>query len=273
MKNRQSDRLPPLSSNEEEHLTKSNLLSYLPKYLIALVSYPKAIMSSSVPSISFHQKGNIFCDLGWWQWALKNYEKAIAITPDNHHLWLNSALCLSRLNRYLAALACYEKAIQLNPEHSDMTTYLNWAQMLRHLHRYDEALEVCNQALNRWPNEISIGLKIAEIWCDWGFPDQSLEIYTELLEKYNESDECWEEFGCFQQYRLKYYQGALAAYNRAIYYSPQNIRVWIHTGHCLYCMGRYQDAIGAYDRALKIAPHRHDIRKIRARVQKLIYDS
>ena len=269
MKNRQSNILPLFSSNEEEYLTKDGFLSYLPKYLTTLVSYPKAIMSYSIPSISWHQKGNIFFDLGWWQWALQNYEKAIAITPDNHHLWLNSSLCLSRLNRYLAALACYEKAIQLNPAPPDVITYLNWAQMLRHLHRYDDALEVCDQAFNRWPNEISIWFKSADIWCDWGRPEQSLEIYTELLEKYKESDKCWEEFGCFQQYRLKYYQGALAAYNQAVYYSPKNISVWIHTGHCLYSMGRYQDAIAAYDRALKIDPHRNDIRKVRVRIQKI----
>lgn len=269
MRNQKSDILSFLSSNNGDHLTKGSFLSYLPKYLTALLSYPKAMVSYSASSISYHQKANIFCDLGLWQWALQNYEKAIAITPNNHHLWLNSALCLSRLNRSLAALACYEKAMQLNPEHHDVTTYLTWAQMLRYLHRYDDALEVCNKAINRWPNEISIWLKSADIWCDWGRLDQSLDIYKELLEKYKRSDECWEAFGCFQQYRLNYYQGALTAYNRAVYYNPQNIRVWLHTGHCLCNLARYKDAIAAYDRALKLDPHRHDIRKVQARVQKI----
>lgn len=268
MKNQQSNILLSTFSNRGEDVTKGDLLSYFSKFFATLVSYPKMINRPSSPAISWQEKGDTFFDLGLWKWALKNYEKAIATAPDNHHLWINSALCLSRLDRFLAAIACYEKAIQLNPEHHEAVTYLNWAQTLRHLHRYEDALEVCRQAMNRWPNNVLIQVKSADIWCDWGRPDQSLKIYEGLTETYKESDEVWEAFGCFQQYRLKYYSGALTAYNRAVYYNSQNIRAWTHTGHCLCSMDRYRDAIAAYDHVLKIAPNRHDIRKVRAHIQK-----
>jgi tetratricopeptide (TPR) repeat protein len=60
-------------------------------------------------------KGVALLNLGNYEEAIKCYDKAIEIEPNNAEAWNNKGIVLGRLSNYEEAIACYDKAIELNP--------------------------------------------------------------------------------------------------------------------------------------------------------------
>jgi tetratricopeptide (TPR) repeat protein len=89
--------------------------------------------------------------------AFENVVTEISRTIENLHIslktkgeWLEEANTLYRLKRYEEALAAYEQAISLNPNHG--YTYYTKGLTLRKLKRYEEALAAYEQAIHLKPN-------------------------------------------------------------------------------------------------------------------------
>jgi len=51
--------------------------------------------------------------------AIKAYEKAIEINPNDSDAWYNKGVALDNLNKSDEAIKAYEKAIEINPNDSD----------------------------------------------------------------------------------------------------------------------------------------------------------
>jgi tetratricopeptide (TPR) repeat protein len=77
--------------------------------------------------------------------ALAVYERALQLDPQHSGSWLNKGLTLEELGRYTEALEARERALQLNPEHSE--TWHNKGAILVRLARHAEALEAYERAL------------------------------------------------------------------------------------------------------------------------------
>jgi len=61
-------------------------------------------------------KGDILANLKCYEEAIKAYEEAIELDPDNALIWNNKGVTLQDLNRYEEALEAYDKAIELKPD-------------------------------------------------------------------------------------------------------------------------------------------------------------
>lgn len=55
------------------------------------------------------------------------------------------------------------------------------------------------------------------------------------------------------------YETAIAAYDRALTFTPNNAEAWDNRGSSLGCLGRLDEAITSFDKALGQAPESHDI--------------
>ena len=56
------------------------------------------------------------------------------------------------------------------------------------------------------------------------------------------------------QYNLQKYAEAIAAYNKALRYKPDNYESWYSKGNALLNLNRYQEAILSYNQAIKYKP-------------------
>jgi tetratricopeptide (TPR) repeat protein len=64
-------------------------------------------------------KGVALLNLGNYEEAIKCYDKAIEIEPNNAEAWNNKGIVLGRLSKYEEAIACYDKAIEIEPDYAD----------------------------------------------------------------------------------------------------------------------------------------------------------
>ena len=61
-------------------------------------------------------KGNALNNLNKYDEAIKAYDKAIEINPQNSMAWYNKGNVFTNLNKYDEAIKAYDKAIEINPQ-------------------------------------------------------------------------------------------------------------------------------------------------------------
>ncbi|KAM3095619.1 tetratricopeptide repeat protein [Phormidesmis sp. 146-12] len=110
---------------------------------------------------------------------------------------------------------------------------------LRLLGNYDEYLTWTQAERNR---------RVAEIQCWASEPEQTAESKAKLF---------FEQGNIF--YASKRYEGAIASYDEALKYKPDNHYAWNNRGNALRNLQRYEEAIASFDYALKIEPNDHEV--------------
>jgi tetratricopeptide (TPR) repeat protein len=149
--------------------------------------------------------------------ALANYDRALAIRPDEPQALSNRGVTLGELGRHEAALASYDKALALRPDYAPALS--NRGNTLRALKRFDEALATYERALT------SAG-DFPEGWSNRGTTLHDMGRYAE----------------------------ALASYDRALALRPGYAHAWSNRGLALQQLGRLREALTSYDKALAIQP-------------------
>ncbi|APB98374.1 tetratricopeptide repeat protein [Polynucleobacter asymbioticus] len=100
--------------------------------------------------------------------ALEHHQKALALDPDNPEIWLNYGRSLDNLRKREEALTCYEKAVVLQPQMAE--GWFNKGKILGELRRYTEALQSYINAYQLRPTEpflLGIILHYKMLICDW----------------------------------------------------------------------------------------------------------
>ncbi len=85
-------------------------------------------------------------DLRRLEETLACYDKAIEINPKDEKAWVDKGSALDDLGRYEEALACYDKAIEINPKDVTVWNFKSW--VLDSLGRDEEASACRDKALN-----------------------------------------------------------------------------------------------------------------------------
>ena len=150
--------------------------------------------------------------------ALKAYNRAIELDPNNARAWSGRGSALHELGNYGEAVQTYDKALELDP-----TLLILWedkGSALTGQGKYDEAMQAYDKALELIPEDA------AGIWTQKG----------NVLKRQGKYDE------------------AFNAYEKAIHINPDLPEAWISKGNALNDQGKYDDAIKAFDKAIEIDP-------------------
>jgi tetratricopeptide (TPR) repeat protein len=132
--------------------------------------------------------------------------------------WQNKGVSLNELGRHEEAIACYDKALEIDP--GDGNTWSNKGTALGALGRYQDAIACLDQALRLNPES-------APAWSNKGNALDSL-------------GRCEEALGCFA---------------KALEVDPQNAVIWHNKGKSLYALTRYDQALACFDKSARIDPH------------------
>jgi tetratricopeptide (TPR) repeat protein len=225
-------------------------------------------------------EGNYFAELAQYPEAeqeyleaIKAYNQAHALDPDNFKVLNNKGDALFRLGnlqlnrlKYPEALQSYEEAIVacdqalcLNPKETfslnnkgnaltklgDLQVRLvNYSEALQ---RYKEAIDTYKEALECDPKNVSTLNNIGNALQRWGDLQANLTHNSEALQRYEE---------------------AIDTYNEALNYNPDNVSALNNKGATLKRMAdlqerqseytqalhNYQEALDTYDKILSLAP-------------------
>ena len=102
---------------------------------------------------SLLQKGNRFHHKGEFKQAEAVYDEAINLSSGKHpsliHLYNNKGSALKNLGKYEAAMICYDKALDMNPDYVE--SLYNKGELLEHFGKVDSALLYYGNIIKKYP--------------------------------------------------------------------------------------------------------------------------
>ena len=150
--------------------------------------------------------------------ALKAFDKAVQLRPDDAELWKNLGDVLGELKRPADALLTFQHVLKLNPRHWDAAD--NSGRLLHQLKRWPEAL-------------VQFDL------CDRLRPAHAPTLQIRAI--------CQRQLRKFEEY--------LADSERAYALDPANAETCNNIGDALQSLGRIEQALPWFDRSLALSPH------------------
>ncbi len=170
--------------------------------------------------------------------------------------WNLKGISLKALDRYQDAIACYDRAIELQPRFSKV--WFNKGNALRDFGKPEEALVCYDRAI-----EIEDG-KEASTWYSKGDILESLRKYQEAIACYDRAItinpafiDAWNNKGV-ALFLSGEYINALACFEKAIEIEPKYITAWNNKGRVLHQLDRHEEAIACCDRILETDPKHID---------------
>lgn len=82
--------------------------------------------------------------------AIACYDKAIQMEPENAKAWLSRGAILAKLQQYEPAIAAYDRALQIKPDVSE--AWFGRGTVLAKLQRFDEAIAAYDKAIQLKPD-------------------------------------------------------------------------------------------------------------------------
>jgi tetratricopeptide (TPR) repeat protein len=150
--------------------------------------------------------------------ALKAFDKAVQLKPDDVELWVKLGAALREFGRPADALMTYQHALKLSPRHWDAA--YGSGSILHQLGRFEEAVKQFDLCRELRPNHASTLLLR-------GLSQRSLSRFDEYL------------------------ADSLAAHAL----DPNSAETCSNIGSALLSLGRCDEALGWFDRALAIRPN------------------
>jgi tetratricopeptide (TPR) repeat protein len=152
--------------------------------------------------------------------AIAIYNKALQLRPNKDVGWYNRGISLSRLGRYEEAIASYNKALQLKTD--DDIAWYKRGYALGSLGRYEEAIASFNEALKLKPD----------------------------------CDSAWYIRG-YALGNLGRYEEAIASYDKALTLNPNDPRIF-YSKACSYALqANLDDAIANLSYASELSPEKY----------------
>ena len=149
--------------------------------------------------------------------ALKTFDKALQLKPDDPELWKNLGHVLVELERPTDALLSFQHALGLDPNQWDAT--YDSASLLHRLGRFEEALRHFDL-------------------CDGLRPNHALTLQARALAFHG----------------LQRFEEALADNQRSHQLDPANVATNNNIGDALQSLARYDEALPWFERALELKP-------------------
>jgi tetratricopeptide (TPR) repeat protein len=159
--------------------------------------------------------------------------------------WTNKGASLAFLGRHQEAIACFDRALQMNPRDS-LALYNKGNIMGTAFHRLDEANSFYDRALAINPREFRAWSNKAAMF--WG------------MGRHREQFECCEKALAINPYDARAltlkgislrssakHEAALDCFNKALEADPNFILAWISKGTSLTALNRFSEAISCFD--------------------------
>jgi len=187
--------------------------------------------------------------------ALASYDAALALTPDHAETHSNRGSALKELRRHAEALASYDRALAIAPGFAE--AHYNRGGVLKDLKQFGEALASYDRALAIRPRHPDTLNNRGNVLKEMGRIEDALASYDAALALRPTFAEALNNRGGALQ-ALKRPDEALASYDRALAIAPGYADALHNRGVMLKEMRRFADALACLDAMLAIRPNDPD---------------
>jgi tetratricopeptide (TPR) repeat protein len=140
-----AEKLVAIRGDARDWAIQGYCLGILKRYDEALASCDKEIELNPNSIPGWDKRSIVLGRLGRYDEALTSWDKVIELDPNYVRAWVSRGWLLGLLRRYEEALASCDKGIELDPNMA--RAWDNRGYVLYHLRRYDEALVCCHKAI------------------------------------------------------------------------------------------------------------------------------
>lgn len=186
-----------------------------------------------------------------WRDAIACFERALAIKPQHADALLNAGIAARKLEQPESALDFLNRLIQLYPERLD--GWINLGLLLKQIGRVDEALgcyaraiQLAPQAAELHHNHGVLAMQLNQL----ALAQASLQSAVRLKPDYIEA---WNSLGLVLK-KMQAMDQALACYQQALLLQPDHAETLKNQGVLLAETGLSAEAIACFDRALSLKP-------------------
>ncbi len=183
--------------------------------------------------------------------ALRAYDSALSMDPQQVPAWAGKADALYNLGRFEQALMTLDRARALDPHSGELVRSRGF--VLLALHRSTEALSTFQTAHQLGGDEAKVWNGQAAALYQLGRLREARRASKRALDLAPDQMDAWNTLGVICN-AMKKYQAALAAFDRALQLDPQNAKTWTNKAGVLFCLQRYGEALTLCDHALGLNP-------------------
>ncbi len=189
--------------------------------------------------------------LGRYEEALACYEKALDINPGNPAAWNNKGYSLTKLGRYNEAIKCYNQSIKSGNE--SVEPWMNLAACLNILGHDEEAVACCERGLQIEAFNPVLWLNKGNSLRNLGQLSEAIKCFDKAIEYNPRYANAWYNRGntFFEAGDI---QRALVSSEKAASLDPTLADAWLCMGNCHTRLGKFDLAMRHFDKALSLNP-------------------
>ena len=215
----------------------------------ALLDFDRAIALDPDDANAYYKRANVHFDMGNYEMALADYSKSIELNPNYSDAYFNRGLAYADMGNLQAAIADFSNVLQLNP--NDPDAYYHRGLASHDVEDFQSSIQDYTQAIlldaeNPYPY-ISRGLAHSSL----GDKQKAIADYTQAIRVAPEEPDAYYSRGRSLS-SLGNYQGALEDYNKTIELDPENVEAYTNRCSVQLNLGQVEAAINDCSQAIEL---------------------
>ena len=227
----------------------SNYLKTL--LMLSKPAKPLGQANQTISAETYFRRGNTCSDLGLYNLAIANYDKAIQLKPDHAGAYNNRGLAKAELSQYFAAISDYNKAIQLEP--NDVKAYNNrglakagLGQYFTAISDYDKAIQLKPDHAKAYYNRGLVKGKLGQHFAAISDYDKAIQLKPDDALAYSSRGNA--------KGKLGQHFAAISDFDKAIQLKPDHALAYNNRGIAKAELGQHFAAISDFDKAIQLKP-------------------
>ena len=224
----------------------------LGKFEDAIQNYDKAIeLDSNVNSVYYYNRGNAYFSLGKFEEAIQDYNKAIDLNPNDDLSYNNKGNAYFSLGKFEDAIQDYNKAIDLNPNNASY--YYNRGTTFANLEKFEDAIQDYNKAIDLNPNDESVYYNRGVAFIYLNEYEKAIENLSKAIDLNPNKDSTYYNRGIAFT-NLSDSEKAIKDFNKAIDLNSNNASYYNNRGTLYINQGNYDEAVKDFSKAIDLNP-------------------
>ena len=195
--------------------------------------------------------GIAYDNLKQFEEAIKGYQKAVEIKPDDDSAYNNMGIAYDNLKQFEEAIKSYQKAIEINPYNN--AAYYNMGIAYDNLKQFEEAIKSYQKAIEIKPENDWAYNNMGNAYRNLKQYKEAIKSYQKAIEIIPEKDEAYYNMG-IAYYNLKQYEEAIKSYQKVIEINPDDDSIYNSLGLMFLKVDKTENAFETFHKGLEINP-------------------
>ena len=227
---------------------------------------PLSQANQTISADTYFRRGYACYNLGLYDLAIANYDKAIQLEPNAASAYINRGVVKADLGQHFAAISDYDKAIQLKPDAAD--AYYNRGNAKGKLGQHFAAISDYDKAIQLKPTLAEAYINRGVVKADLGQHFAAISDYDKAIQLKPDAADAYYNRG-FAKADLGQHFAAISDYDKAIQLKPNDAEAYIIRGIAKISLNRTSEAKQDIRTALRLAEKVGDM-DTRARAEKVL---